>query len=144
MNLQYNYKLFLDDLRAPSDCRTYINDNRYTELNWVIVRSYDEFVFLIEKEWKNGSFPKLVSFDHDLNHEHYHPSMFVSTEAYENAYQSFTSPTGRRAAAFLVEFCKNKNISLPECLIHTMNPAGELRIRKTLNNSENVEQFRNR
>jgi hypothetical protein len=70
--------------------------------------------------------------------------MFVSTEAYENAYQSFTSPTGRRAAAFLVEFCKNKNISLPECLIHTMNPAGELRIRKTLNNSENVEQFRNR
>jgi hypothetical protein len=132
MNRNNHYNLFLDDLRVPSDCRRYINDNRYLELNWVIVRSHDEFISHIEKEWKNGSFPKLVSFDHDLDDEHYHPSMFVSTEAYENAYQSFNSPTGRRAAAFLVEFCKNKNISLPECLIHTMNPAGEIRIQATL------------
>jgi hypothetical protein len=133
MELKYNYNLFLDDIRIPSDCSTYINDKRYTELEWDIVRSYDEFTKHIEDMYNEGSFPSLVSFDHDLDHEHYDPSMFVSSEAYENAYRAFTIPTGRKAAEYLVNFCREKQIAIPECLVHTMNPAGEIRILNTLN-----------
>ena len=127
------YRLFLDDLRIPSDCSQYIHDNRYNEEDWIIVRSFVEFVTLIEKEWQSGAFPSIVSFDHDLDHEHYDSSMFVSSEAYENAYLRFTIPTGRKAAEYLVNFCREKQIALPECLVHTMNPAGEIRILNTLN-----------
>lgn len=133
MELRYDYNLFLDDIRIPSDCSTYINDKRYTELEWDIVRSYDEFTKHIEEMYNEGSFPRLVSFDHDLDHEHYDPSMFVSSEAYENAYKGFTIPTGRKAAEYLVHFCREKQIAIPECLVHTMNPAGEIRILNTLN-----------
>ena len=133
MELKYDYNLFLDDLRIPLDCSTYINDKRYTELEWDIVRSYDEFTKHIEEMYNAGSFPRLVSFDHDLDHEHYDPSMFVSSEAYEHAYSEFTIPTGRKAAEYLVHFCRKKQIALPECLVHTMNPAGEIRILDTLN-----------
>jgi len=133
MELKYDYNLFLDDLRMPSDCSLYINEKRYKELEWDIVRSYDEFTKHIEEMYNEGSFPRLVSFDHDLDHEHYDPSMFVSLEAYENAYRGFTIPTGRKAAEYLVNFCREKQIALPECLVHTMNPAGEIRILNTLN-----------
>lgn len=133
MELRYDYNLFLDDIRIPSDCSTYINDKRYTELEWDIVRSYDEFTKHIEEMYNAGAFPRLVSFDHDLDHEHYDPSMFVSLEAYENAYKGFTIPTGRKAAEYLVNFCREKQIAIPECLVHTMNPAGEIRILNTLN-----------
>lgn len=74
----------------------------------------------------------LVSFDHDLRDEHYHPSMYEGVQAYENAYKAFEHPTGRRSAEFLVKFCKENNVPLPECLVHTMNPAGKDRIRNTI------------
>jgi hypothetical protein len=132
MRTNSNFNLFLDDIRIPSDCRSYINDDRYLDLDWLIVRSHEEFKACILENWKMGKFPNLVSFDHDLNPEHYHESMFISAEAYEIAYQNFITPTGRRSAEFLVEFCLKNNLILPECLVHTMNPAGHLRIRKTL------------
>ena len=127
------YNLFLDDLRVPTDCGLYIDEKRYIEFDWLVVKSYSEFKSVIEEKWQNGAFPSIVSFDHDLDHEHYDPSMFVSSEAYENAYKGFTIPTGRKAAEYLVHFCREKQIALPECLIHTMNPAGEIRILDTLN-----------
>jgi hypothetical protein len=74
----------------------------------------------------------LVSFDHDLNDEHYDPSMFKGVEAYENAYKQFQNPTGRRSAAFLVQFCKENDIAFPNYIIHTMNPAGRERIQLTI------------
>ena len=46
-----NYKLYLDDERNPK-----------TPGPWVVVRSYDEFISMIEK---NGV-PGEISFDHDL------------------------------------------------------------------------------
>ena len=127
------YNLFLDDLRVPSDCSLYIDEKRYFEFDWLVVRCYTDFISVIEKKWQSGAFPSIVSFDHDLDHEHYDSSMFVSSEAYENAYLKFTIPTGRKAAEYLVNFCREKQIALPECLVHTMNPAGEIRILNTLN-----------
>ena len=99
----------------------------------MIVKSHEAFVQELGKRWEIGEFPKLVSFDHDLDGEHYDPSMWKGVEAFEHVYKQFTEPTGRRSAEFLVSFCREQNIPLPECLIHTMNPAGEVRIKRTLN-----------
>ena len=127
-----NYNLFLDDVRIPEHCYEYIPDPRYLSLEWHIVRSHEDFIKTLESKWESGEFPALVSFDHDLHDEHYDRSMFHGVNAYENAYKRFTYPTGRRSAEFLVKFCKEKNISMPECLIHTMNPAGKVRINRTI------------
>lgn len=110
-----------------------INEPRYTQLNWEIVRSHEEFKKNLESKYESGEFPALVSFDHDLHDEHYDPSMYKGVEAYEFAYKKFERPTGRRSAEFLVQFCKEKHLQMPECLIHTMNPAGKDRIKSTLN-----------
>ena len=70
------YNLFLDDIRQPSDCLKYLTDERYSTEEWIIVRSHEEFVQLIQRKWTEREFVRLVSFDHDLNDEHYDPSMF--------------------------------------------------------------------
>ena len=126
------YNLFLDDIREPADCIFHKDDERYIDLKWTVVRSHDEFVKVLEDKFQNGELPSLISFDHDLNHEHYNEAMWKGIHAYENAYKSFTTPTGRRSAEYLVEFCKKKGIAIPECLIHSMNPVGHIRIEKTL------------
>ena len=75
------YNLFLDDIRDPKNMIPGMEvlykdgmlihrnnpDNFYYKHDWVVVRSYNEFVDYITK---NG-LPKLVSFDHDLAPEHY-------------------------------------------------------------------------
>jgi hypothetical protein len=127
------YNLFLDDYRIPEDCLKYKDDERYGTETWVIVKSHEAFVTMLETRWEISEFPKLVSFDHDLDDEHYDRAMWRGVEAYEQVAVNFTEPTGRRSAEFLVSFCREQNIPLPECLIHTMNPAGEVRIKRTLN-----------
>jgi hypothetical protein len=127
------YNLFLDDVREPTDCLQYKEDPRYGNLEWVIVRSHQEFISVVLEKWEQGAFPSLVSFDHDLAHEHYHSSMYEGLPAYESVYERMMKiPTGRRSADFLVKFCKEHGLRVPECLIHTMNPAGKQRIQNTL------------
>jgi hypothetical protein len=127
------YNLFLDDIRTPKDCMEHIGDPRYINLKWVIVRSHDEFIQTLVSNNESGEFPGLVSFDHDLHDEHYHPSMHKGVHAYENAYKAFEHPTGRRSAEFLVQLCREKHVQMPGCIIHTMNPAGKVRIKSTIN-----------
>ena len=59
------YNLFLDDIRFPEDCFEYAHQTVYITTDWIIVRSYDEFVKMIET---NGV-PYMVSIDHDLGIE---------------------------------------------------------------------------
>ncbi len=62
-----SYNLFLDDFRMPADVVLYMPKCAYyTDREWVIVRSYDEFVKTIEEM----GIPQAVSFDHDLADEH--------------------------------------------------------------------------
>ena len=127
-----SYNLFLDDVRSPFDCYVYKKDERYVKCEWVIVRSHDEFVEKIDSMWDQKLFPSLVSFDHDLADEHYISAMYDGVEEYNRVAKSFTIPTGRRSAEYLVSFCKTNLLVLPDCMIHTMNPAGEQRIKNAL------------
>jgi hypothetical protein len=113
------YNLFLDDIRNPEDVLVYIPKCQYyIDREWVIVRSYDEFVnTIIEK-----GVPQAVSFDHDLADEHY--GMQDNIE-----YGMLTEKTGYHCAQWLIYHCMDNNIELPIVIfIHSMNPVGSQNI----------------
>lgn len=106
-----NY-LFLDDIRNPIDAPAFttgrgINPDIYKE-KWIVVRDYTQFIDWITK---NG-LPELISFDHDLG------------EADER--------TGMDCAKWLVNYCLDNNLRLPEWAIHSANPVGYDNIRGLL------------
>ena len=100
--------LFLDDIRNPIDClgfkHTIIDKGIYLR-DWEIVRSHAEFVAWIEI---NG-LPDLISFDHDLG----------LTELPECKEQN-----GLTCAKWLVNYCLDNELPLPECVVHSQNPVG--------------------
>lgn len=126
--------LFLDDIRVPSDVSHYvINPNLkkfYSESEFDIVRSYNEFVEYIV----DNGVPDLISFDHDLADEHYHPSMYSGSDQYNKNYDQFKEKTGFDCAKFLIEYCMDNEVELPEYLVHSMNPVGSQNIRSLLDN----------
>jgi len=111
------FKLFLDDIRIPADVFTYIKNPIYLELDWVIVRNYDEFVKAIEER----GVPDVVSFDHDLADEHYGLDDYV----WNSEYDMFKEKTGYHCAQWLIYHCiDNKLMISKKVYIHSMNPVG--------------------
>lgn len=130
------YNLFLDDFRVPADCGKYMpNPAFYYKNEWVIVRNYDEFVNFITK---NG-LPSTISFDHDLADEHYSMDMYAGNDVYDENYKDFKEKTGLDCAKWLVDLCMDKNLDLPDYIVHSMNPAGAKNIWSYL---ENYRKFR--
>lgn len=121
------YNLFLDDIRDPSACLNYktkfMPENRraYSSDDWVIVRSYSEFAETIKTKFSSGEFPGLVSFDHDLADIHYNPQLFQESFEYHEE-------TGADCANFIVHFCLENELNLPEFYVHSANPLGAQRI----------------
>lgn len=99
MGNNMSYNLFLDDLRSTYDAFNMTLRITYISDQWVIVRSYDEFVSYITK---NG-LPGRISFDHDLGE----------------------GKTGHDCAHWLIEYCLDRNLTLPEWRVHSMNPVGK-------------------
>ena len=115
-------KLYLDDIRIPENSYDYTGDKIYLTPDWFIVKSYDEFVEFINK---NG-LPEIISFDHDLAHEHYNQDMYKSVDEYNKHYKSFTEKTGYDCVKWLVQYCIDNNLKFPEWYLHTMNPVGKI------------------
>lgn len=128
-----SYNLFLDDIRQPTACCNYIypvqNRPLYYQKEWTIVRNYEEFVQMIEKQ----GLPELISFDHDLADVHYDPDARRETFEYKEK-------TGYECAKWLIEYCTNKNLVLPEFLIHSQNPIGAENIKLLLLNFKNHQR----
>lgn len=112
------YNLFLDDLREPRYCSVDGGDDRYRELEWVVVRSHYDFMQTIIDRFNQNEIPDIVSFDHDL--------------------ANGDDKTGNDSAKFLVQWCVDNSIDLPECLVHSMNPIGAKRIRETINDYKKI------
>lgn len=126
------YNLFLDDIRNPELCLNYkteyMPENRsvYSLEQWVVVRNYPEFVEVIKKNFGEGKFPGLISFDHDLADAHYATpfedfSLFTSE-------QLGVEETGSDCARFIVQFCLDQDLDLPKYYVHSANPDGRRRI----------------
>ncbi len=110
------YNLFLDDFRNPEVCFDYTYNQVYL-LGWTVVKNYDEFVkTVIEK-----GMPQMLSLDHDLCDIHY---------AKQPPYDEDTEKTGYDCAKWLINYCMDNQLELPETiLIHSMNPVGSLNIK---------------
>jgi len=99
-------KLFLDDEREPFEAYASLlsgNNPIYHEDGWVIVRSYDKFVNYLNEH----GLPDLISFDHDLGP--------VPT-------------TGLTCARAVINYCEDRNIDLPNYLVHSANTIGKINI----------------
>ena len=120
--------LFLDDIRHPHDCMSYMPHRigttavMYTQLEWAIVKNYDEFTKWVAL---NG-LPEIVSFDHDLADEHYDPAMCGDASDYPN---EFEEKTGLDCAKWMVDYCIDNKLTFPKFEVHSMNPVGSDRIK---------------
>ena len=112
-----SYYLMLDDIRSMSDVRKYTKLPDVPNEEWTIVRSYGEFVEVINK----FGLPKFVSLDHDLGLSHYGHGL----NGDDIPYDKYTEKTGYDAAKWLVEYCMNKGVKHPPYMVHSMNPVGK-------------------
>lgn len=88
--------LFLDDERIPTD--VFWNGDIYQNLNWSIVRTFDEF----KKHILEYGIPELISFDNDLGEE----------------------KEGWDCAKWLCEkYCVDNKIRLNKITVHSKNTA---------------------
>jgi hypothetical protein len=119
-------KLFLDDIREPKDCTSYMY-RRIGHMNpiyledWFVVRNYTEFVDAVSKHINEITH---VSFDHDLSDEHYDPTMFEGQDKYNQLYDNFVEKTGYDCAKWMKMFYDENNVDYPIMFVHSMNPTG--------------------
>lgn len=125
------YKLYLDDIRRPLDSLKKSGLSVYLE-EWLVVRNYAQFVAAI------GDFglPEIVSFDHDLGREHI--DFYFGNGGHENPPDpqsaEFEEKTGYDCAKFLIDYCLDNNVDIPDFLVHSANPVGAENIRALLAN----------
>lgn len=122
--------LWLDDLRDPFLNIEKLVPETNVEIHWV--RNFKEFTEWIDK-W---GLPEIISFDHDLADEHYTPQEYWSdyekSKQYQDA-QTYTEPTGKDCAKWLVNYCTSNFLALPVCFVHSANPVGSDYIKEILN-----------
>lgn len=114
--------LFLDDYRTPIDCAQYMYrrgvDCRIYHTEFAIVRSYGSFV-----DWiTHNGLPEFISFDHDLADVHEDLEQKEISEWFD--IENNREYTGMDCAKWLVNYCMDRNLKLPEYAVHSANPAG--------------------
>ena len=88
--------------------KIYLDDLRTIPEGFIGLRSYAEFVTYIET---NG-LPDFISFDHDLG----------------------LQESGYDCAKWLVAYCLDNEMKLPDFVVHSQNPVGKINIESLLNN----------
>jgi len=131
-----NYSLFLDDMRVPKDVFRFNGDDDYKGHKWIVVRNYNEFVKHIDKSFKKGKLPKIISFDHDLGLEH--TKYYFENGGHKNPPDplkgNFTEKHGYDCCKWLVEYCMDNKMELPAYKVHSANPVGKVNIESYLFN----------
>jgi hypothetical protein len=122
--------IFLDDFRHPYDAFHIWKDTDFLKLEWVIVRSHQEFVDKITTEFEKGNWPSLISIDHDLHPEHYEIGENANFQKFD--YSLITVPTGLQSAEWLIEFCKDNKLEMPAYKVHSQNTIGRKNITAAL------------
>ena len=106
--------LWLDDLRDP----IVFLDQEYFKTHLVKwVKSYDGFVEYI----KVNNLPDIISFDHDLG---------INDDG--------TEKNGKDCANFLIEYCMDNNLPLPQYKVHSANPVGLKNISSLFDNFNKI------
>jgi hypothetical protein len=93
------------------ETKLFLDDVRPVPSGYFLVTNYDEFVSFLEQQ----GVPIFISFDHDLG----------------------DVKTGYDCAKYLVEFCLDNFLTLPDYKVHSQNPVGKENIEKLLENFKN-------
>jgi len=119
-------KIYLDDVRTP------------VEKNWVVVRSYDEFIAKVnEIGLENIDF---ISLDHDLGDsamKEWHKNVYHN---YTLDYNSITEKTGYDCAKWLVEQWMEGQ-SVVDVYTHSANAIGSANIMGYINNFRHINHL---
>ena len=109
------YKVFLDDILNPSDVLDRMSDSshlrKYEDKDWIVARSYEDFVNVVAKNHSEKKTLEFVSFGHDLS-------------------ERTNDKTGLDCAAWLSAFSVELNQVFPTYEIHSSNPNGKQEIGK--------------
>ncbi|WP_454966923.1 cyclic-phosphate processing receiver domain-containing protein [Capnocytophaga leadbetteri] len=94
--------------------KLYLDDLRTTPEGFERVYSYEEFVSYLE----HYGLPDFISFDHDLGE----------------------GLSGYDCAKYLVDYCLDRQLALPDFVVHSQNPVGKANIEQLLANfKKNIE-----
>jgi hypothetical protein len=132
------YKIYLDDVRVPKMSAKYFPElsSLYLSDDWVIVRSYKEFVDVVKERFEKEEWPIFVSFDHDLADEH--TQFFYDNGGWTSPpnpdYSSFKELTGLSAAKWMCDFMLDNSLPFPGYAVHSANPVGRENIQGYLAN----------
>jgi len=119
------YNIFLDDVRTP------ITSN----IRWVIVRSYDEFVSKINELGLENI--KLISLDHDLGDtaiKEWHDNVYHN---FTLDYNNITEKTGMDCTKWLVEKWMD-GAPVCEVKVHSANAIGSANMMGYINNYKHI------
>jgi len=123
------YKLFLDDVRVPYDVFNMIINPIYeNNEDWVIVKDYNSFILYI----KENGIPKFISYDHDLSYDAY----LQENQEGDIDYDNMEEKTGYDCAKWLVQYCLESNLTIPDYYVHSANPVGKKNIEMYLENAK--------
>ena len=117
--------IYLDDVRVPVKVHEW-------EQDWIVVRSYDEFVAKITELGLENI--QLITLDHDLGPQstrHFLRST-INTSVFD--YSQVDEKTGLDCAKWLVEHAMDNSITLPHVVVHSANPVGSANIMGYINN----------
>lgn len=118
-------KIYLDDIRTPIG------------KDWIIVRSYDEFINkLIELDFKVS----LISLDHDLGDSAMQEWYNNTSKNFTLDYNNITEKTGYDCAKWLVEQWMNGKPSC-EVVVHSANAIGSGNIMGYINNYKHINKL---
>ena len=117
--------LYLDDQRTPTELPPQID-------NWMVVRSYKEFVNeLVDFVKLHKELPALISFDHDLGPEHI--KNYHENKGNPIPYDQIEEMTGLHCAKFLTALMEKNNLKPNYLSVHSHNPVGAENIERWLN-----------
>ena len=131
------YQLFLDDVRNLKAVSLYKQNPVYTQDNWVVVRTYEQFIGLVSENFAQGLLPSLVSFDHDLVKSHYVQGVLTNFASFDE--NKASSPTGWHALAWFLKFHQVNDLALPEILFHSKNNGGVSNMKALLDEYNNFK-----
>lgn len=124
------YQLFLDDERQPKNIK-------WIDIPlgpYLIARNYNQFVEMVEQL----GVPSFISFDHDLADEHYkavhHPELA----------KDFKEKTGADCAKWMIEYCLENKIKIPDYTVHSMNINGKENIISIMESGKKIEEMENK
>jgi hypothetical protein len=126
--------LWLDDIRNPfvyDWLLQYAPEFAYGDGETIWVKNYNQFV-----EWINtNGLPDLICFDHDLSDitEILNSNLVLASDWGEEK-------TGYDCAKWLVEYCMDNQLDLPQWRIQSANPVGKQNINGLLSNYKNFKK----